>query len=512
MSAPVALLQGARAFARDYPRDNMPKGYLWDLADFVPTLIDTQLTGRGAWLWGSAAAGADFFGGVLAPFTGGEQILGGTTAGNLYQIAADSPYGITSRGTVPVGIQNPVQLNNQTVWFNGAGSGPPQIVGPSGGPSAAPGAPNAKVGAVWGSYVVCGGVPGQEDWFYFSPPANAAASWDAVSKYETSGAITGIAALRSIALVFHPGSVERVRGTTPVHTGFTNDDIHVESLFGAVGTTEPKTICYWNENVVFADEHGVHLTDGSAIRNLASQGGISYFWRPLYQNKQTISAAVFLDYYIISVVRTDNIAVTLICDLNKRQWYRFTNIAATAMWASSGTTGMERVWAGMKGTQRLARIGPTFFPALDGTTIVDDNGINVLPVFETPWYRLGQEGRKRVKFAYLSYDIRTNGVALDDMPASWRVGYQVEDEALPRDSERASLPGMIDVGYILTPQDTNYTSAGSYPSTGKYTRFRLPVGKAPYGVAFRVRQLQPSTVTRIFEIGVDAHPVERGRV
>jgi len=143
---------------------------------------------------------------------------------------------------------------------------------------------------------------------------------------------------------------------------------------------------------------------------------------------------------------------------------------------------------------------------------VDDNGINVLPVFETPWYRLGQEGRKRVKFAYLSYDIRTNGVALDDMPASWRVGYQVEDEALPRDSERASLPGMIDVGYILTPQDTNYTSAGSYPSTGKYTRFRLPVGKAPYGVAFRVRQLQPSTVTRIFEIGVDAHPVERGRV
>src|SRR5262249_17402474 len=270
-------------------------------------------------------------------------------------------------------------------------------------------------------------------------------------------------------------------GTIPIHTGFTNADIVVEPLFGQVGTTEPKTICYWNENIIFADEHGVHMTDGSAIRNLASQGGISYFWRPLYQNKQTISACIFLYYYVISVVRTDNVAVTLICDLGKRQWYRFTNIAAVSMWASSGTIGMERVWAGMKGTQRLARIGPTFFPALDGTSIVDDNGTNVLPFFETPWYRLGQEGRKRGRLAHPSSDIRTNGVALDAMPASWRVGLQVEDEGLPQPGPQA-VAGMLDLGYILSPQDVAYTAAGTFPSTSKYTRFRLPVGKYPYGI------------------------------
>ena len=512
MSAPVQLLRGARAFARDFPRDNMTAGYLWDIADFVPTLIDTQLTGRGAWLWGSAAQGnGDYFGGALAPFTAGEQNLGGTANGTLYSIDSTT-YALTSRGTVPVGIQNPVQLFDQTIWFSGAGSSPPSIVGPTGSPSAAPGAPNAKVGCVWGSYVICGGAPGSDDWVYFSPPANAAASWDAVSKYETSGRITGLAALRSVALIFHPGSVERMRGSLPVHTGFTNDDIHIEALFGQAGTTEPKTICYWNENILFADEHGVHMTDGSAIRNLCSQGGISYFWRPLYQNKQTISAAIFLDYYIVSVVRTDNVNVTLICDLNKRQWFKFTNIAATSMWASGGTTGMERVWGGIKGSGRLARIGPTFFPALDGTTITDDNGINVLPFFETPWYRLGQEGRKRSRFGYLSYDIRTSGLALEDMPASWRVGLQVEDEGLPKNPGPRTTTGMLDFGYILSPQDLNYTNAGSFPSTSKYTRFRLPVGAASYGIAFRVRQLQPSTVTRIFEIGVDAHPIERGRV
>jgi hypothetical protein len=514
VSAPVSLLQGARAFARDYPRDNMPRGYLWDLADFVPTLIDTQLTGRGGWLWGSAAqSGGDFFGGVLAPFTSGEQILAGVANGTLYQVAPDSPYGLTSRGTVPVGIQNPVQLYDQTIWFNGAGAGPPSIVGPSGSGSAAPGAPNAKVGAVWREYVICAGAPGTDDTVYFSPPATAATAWDSTSQYRTAGVVTGLAALRSIALVFHAGSVERLRGTLPIHAGFTSGaDIVREPLFGAVGTTEPKTICYWNENVIFADEHGVHLTDGSAIRNLASQGAISYYWRPLYDNKQSISASVFLDYYIISVVRSDNIAVTLICDLNKRQWYRFTNLAAVSMFSSSGTRGMERVWAGIKNTQRLARIGPCFFPALNGTMIADDNGLNVLPFFETPWYRLGQEGRKRVRFVYLTYDIRTGAAAADAVPSGWRRGLQLEDDGDLSGAPQAGVPGMLDVGYVLSPQDLTYTAAGQYPSTTKYTRFRLPVGKYPYGIAFRVRQLAPSTVTRIFEIGLDAHPVERGRV
>jgi hypothetical protein len=167
----------------------------------------------------------------------------------------------------------------------------------------------------------------------------------------------------------------------------------------------------------------------------------------------------------------------------------------------------------MKGTGRLGRISPCFFPALDGTTIADDNGVNVLPFFETPWYTLGQEGRKRVRFVYLSYDVRTGtGLDLSDMPASWRSGLQVEDEQIPANGARAITPGVLDVGYILSPQDTNYIAAGNYPSTSTYTRFRLPVGKFPYGIGFRVRQLQPSTVTRVLDLAVDAHGAERGRV
>jgi hypothetical protein len=38
------------------------------------------------------------------------------------------------------------------------------------------------------------------------------------------------------------------------------------------------------------------------------------------------------------------------------------------------------------------------------------------------------------------------------------------------------------------------------------------VNQFPYGVAFKVRQLVPSTVTRVFDLGVEATAAERSRV
>ena len=46
MGKPSALLQEANSFARDFPRDRMPEGYMWDMVDFVPVLLDAQLTGQ----------------------------------------------------------------------------------------------------------------------------------------------------------------------------------------------------------------------------------------------------------------------------------------------------------------------------------------------------------------------------------------------------------------------------------------------------------------------------------
>src|SRR5215471_19732076 len=106
MGAPISLLGQARAFARDYARDQMPRGYLWDLVDYVP-LLDANLTGRGGWLWGSAVMPGDPTNGILATYSSGERLLIIDSTGALIEVNQTSPYPITNWATgVPIGAQN----------------------------------------------------------------------------------------------------------------------------------------------------------------------------------------------------------------------------------------------------------------------------------------------------------------------------------------------------------------------------------------------------------------------
>jgi hypothetical protein len=513
VGSPTSLLQGARAFARDYPRDQMPRGYLWDVVDYVPLIIDAPLTGRGAWKWGSDVADADFESGILATFTTGEQPLFQTTNGTVYQVNPSPPYGLTNRGASVRSLQNPTQLKNDVVNPDASG-GQVFHIWRSGGIVAGAGGAgrNAKYASVYKSMLVTGGAPGEDDVIRFSVPGKTlddGASYDANSFYRTTQSVTGLAALRAAVLVFHPGSVERLRGSTPAHGTTEKGDMFIEPLFDRVGCKQPRSITLWNDNCIFADEHGVHITDAATVRNLVSQGGILYYWRVLYDSVISITACTFLDYYIITLRRsTAPTPVTLICDLNKRQWFRFTNIDSLVYVASGGSTGMERIWAGIAGSKRLARIGPCFFPVSGGATSVDDNGVAVLPIFETPWYRLGVEGRKRIRFAYLSYDVRLSGTTA----AGWR---GLTEEDLPPQAPPevlAALAPILNVGYIRSPQEQTYTALGNLPATSDYRRFKLPLGQFPYGAAFKVTQTQASSVTRIFDFAVEAQPAERSRV
>jgi hypothetical protein len=401
---------------------------------------------------------------------------------------------------------------DQTVWFDRDGVQPPQVVGSSGGATAIDGsAPKARYGTVWGGYVMTGNRPGNEDTLYFGPPGpKTSGAWDVNAFQQTDNQITGLAALRSIGLIFHPSSVERLRGTSVPSTAAGDPgDLTLEPLFRRVGCTDARAIAYWNENVIFADEHGVHITDGAVVRNLAQQGSISSYWRPLYQNRTSLAACVFLDYYIISVVRSDGVADTLVCDLNQRQWFRFSNIASICAIAAGGSTGMERIWGSIKGTSRLARLGPVFFPDLTQGLLVDDNGVPVMPEMQTPWYRLGQEGRKRIRFAYLSYDARISTTALDAHAAQWRA--PLEGDAPEQTITNTAAP-VLDVGYIRSPQDPSYVSIGRLPSTTSYQRFRLPVNQAPYGLALQVKQTAQTAVLRVFDLALEAQGTERSRL
>jgi len=490
----------------------MPQGYLWDVCDFVPQIIDASLTGRGGWVWASNPLGGDVESGILANFlVGGEQLLVQDAAGRLSQIDLNSG-AVTDRGAIPHGPQNPVQVFDQTVWFDRSAAVVPQLVGATGGPVAMDAsAPPSKYGTVWGSYLIVAGKPTFEDTIYFGPPGpKVTGAWDSNSYQQTDNAITGLAALRSIGLIFHASSVERLRGTTAPNTAAGDPgDLVLEPLFRRVGCPDARSIAYWNENVIFADEHGVHITDGAVVRNLVIQGGISYYWRPLYANHTSLSAAVFLDYYTISVVQSDGTSDTLVCDLNARQWFRFSNIAAISKISSGGSTGMERIWAGITGTKRLARTSACFAPNLSGESIADGDGTAVMPYIQTPWYRLGPEGRKRMRFGYFSYDARVSAahggllaVPLEAAPSG------------PNSAPAAVDPAanVLSIGYIRSPQDPTYVAMGGVPSTTKYSRFRLPINQVPYGIAFQIQQTAPTTVLRIFDFAIQAWPIDRSQL
>jgi len=486
LANPASLIKEARGFAHDFARDNMPDGFLWDMADFVPYLLDTQLTCRGGWRYVSnTTIGADINGGIQAPFKTGERMLVVGTNGQISQINLDGS--VSPIGTVTGGVlQNPQMLADKVVFLSATNGPPVQVTATAGAASASnlPGSPPAgKYGAVYKSRLMIANFPGHEERVQFSPPLlDPAKTWDANAWYDSSQPITGIGALRSVVLIFHPGSVERLRGSKPPDTaaGDTGDFV-LESLFDACGCADPKSIAYWNDNCIFADERGVHLTDGAIVRNLISQGGLTTYWRNLFQARASIAAETFLDYYVVTLRDQAGSGMTLACDLNRRSWFRFTNIRALSYIRSIGT--QENLWAGRAGSGRLTSLANCFFPPSNFAPL-DDDGNAVLPLLETPWYRLSAEGRKRMRFLYSSYDVRAS------VPVS----------------------SMLECSFIENPQDTNYTLMGSLPTTDGYTRYRLPVGRHPYGLAVRVRQIAPSTATRIYDLGLQAQPDERSRL
>src|SRR5215471_13008192 len=169
MGAPTSLLQGARAFARDFARDQMPRGYLWDVVDYVPQIIDASLTGRGAWRWGSPVLDGDIETGILASFTAGEQLLAQSSAGTLYNVGLNPPYDTaTSRGTVARGIQNPIQYLDSVVAFDGSSATVPRVITATTNNPMDASAPKAKVGAIWQDYVIAAGDPAFPDAVYWS--------------------------------------------------------------------------------------------------------------------------------------------------------------------------------------------------------------------------------------------------------------------------------------------------------------------------------------------------------
>jgi hypothetical protein len=513
--------QKIRGFARDFSIDQIPAGYLYNMVDYIPDKHGARLEGRGGWTYlTSAALAGTVWGGYHAPFSKGAKLLvcagdklydqpGWNDPSPTYQAAA------TQIGTMfSSGKQNGVMLNDRVYFADATGIQTPKYVTYNGttlsiAQLTGANVPKAPVIAVYKSRVLAGGDPANPARLYFSPlegsvafPQGPLGPWDTISYLDTSRSITAIMPMASTILVFHDGFTEKIRGSKPPGTNI-DTDMNLDTFSAQLGCVDPASIVPWQENVIFANQRGIHLTDGTTIRSLTDQGGIGATWRELYARKRSgtqVCAEIFLDELYVSILTQYTGATPpelrsycFVCDLTDRTWYRFENVEATAM-IRANSAG-EQVWWGVDSqnrtaalANRLARMSPLVAaqietppdaPTAPYPDVIDGDGNAVLPRLETGWQRFSKgETEKRFRHVYVSHITQSET--------------QAGVDALKVSAKVAPAPY------------SDFLDLGNIPAANRYTRRRVRLGRPAYGLQVKVEQTIPAHVACIYDIGIEA--------
>jgi len=513
MAQPVEIFKNVKGMTRDFAVDSLPAGYLWDLIDAIPNRKGARIEQRGAWEYMAQVFGGIIQGGYHAAFPAGQKLL---IVANSQIWDVDMAAGVaTSIGAGHATmIQNGVKLDDKVYFFDGAGLTVPKVVTYDGTTLAVADlpatAPKGKVGIAYKGRLVVAGVPANPANLYFSPTevdGGPMAAWDALAWLGTNNAVTGMAPMASQILVYHAAAMERVRGSIPPGTNIEVDDMFPEPMTEQVGCILPHTIVPWRENFIFADERGVFLTDGSTVRNLAELGGIGDLWRVIYGNRNALNgvcAGTFLDYLLVTVNCTVppalDVNFTLVCDLNTRSWFRFTNYPASCYIPSE--SAMEQLWAGHLGANKLVRTSRMFQdvvpPPVPLPDYVDGNGLPVRSSLTTGFERLAkEEGMQRLHNLFVSYHHQSFVTTPGE--GALTVEYRT-DPPTPEDIDFA------------TGSVTGWMQAGTLPDVSEYSRKKLPVGKKGFGIMVRVTDTKPSRITRVYAIGVQQTSQDRAKV
>lgn len=521
MSQPTSLLGDAVGFARDHALDGMPRGLMWDMADYLPDRRGAKLEQRAPWSYFSTSAvGAEIWGGKHAAFRQGTKLYigAGTT---LYEVNLSSG-AVTTVGTLFNSVQNGVMLANHLYFCDAAGVSQAKYIGYDNSmftlPASSP--PGGRMCVYKGRLVLARVAdPLKGNIVYFSPlqdkedPVGSgkfgpAANWDPKSFIGSGQVVTALASMTGQILVFHHSSIEKIRGGVPPGQDL-DSDMYMDVFSEEIGTDDPGSVVYWQENVCFAGPHGVFLTDGATIRSLTDQGGIGNLWRELYKSRRAgsrVHACVFKDLLFVTVMTTWGTStaeelrpMTLVCDLVTRVWLRLKNVHATAYIDSM--IDEEEVWWGVDstvpslGANRVCKLSPMLFGRREfdpegGTPSapdsVDGNGLPVLPLLRTPWEKLGPEGVKRMRHVYVSHLTQA----------------QTQNKA-----------DVLQIGVRLSPYpNLDPYVVGQLPANPRYTRKRLRVDRRSYGIQVEVEQVLPSYLTRLYDIAIDAWPQDRGKL
>ncbi len=506
-------------FQSDTSRDGLSPRAAYRMKDYIPQL-GAPLRERGGWSYGSAdlnglASATAIRGLAWLPFPDDGHLLAVSEEGFSYRITRfdggitgtsyitdtgpttsfivppQSPLfwhktGTTYSGIVPTHRDAAHLAAAQVKRYYDTGSLTYTIRDLGGTP------PRATGGFSWGDYLVLLNFYDPTDnshrpyrWA-FSPVGAPEDPWQLTApnastidfKEET---IAGIPVLNAI-LAFGYENCWIVTGDTPPPGG----NLAIKILWAGVGTFDARSVVPYRNYAIWANHLGVWRSDGASLTDLTADGGISNYYRDLVadfapETAWTAAAGIYRGHYVLSIQNDEEeLITTLACDLERKVWTEWTNIPAMMFsQRASSPAGSEELFFGSSAAPRVGKISSLWTPGADFASDADDTP--VLASLETPYYRIGSLGEKRIRRIFVSHDIRGESATFD-------------------------------VSYVTSPEaDAAYTAAGSLDATTGFARRPVRINKHALGVGLKIERTGEATDARLYGIEGEGHPWDSPR-
>lgn len=479
---------------RDIPTTQMPRNAVRFVSNMLPSRGErAPITIRGGWTYASASISA--VSSNTTEIKAGQFFYNKTINDeNVVVIDEDaevftvdlSDDSVASQGTLTSFTdvdQNPIEFLGASdtyylIWTTG-GAITPQKMNQSGSASAlSASAPSAKYAAVWKSRLVLANDGTNSDRVWFSG-AHDEDDWNTAASgrwLDTSNAVTALAVVNNSILVFHENSCERVRGDIITDVG----DLVLEEAFNE-GVSSGHHVFVHENRVYFANDDGVHVTDGVTIQNLTRKAGVSSWWRDVYASS-TIGAIGFYDGNII-VSNSAAPGAGLVLDLERNAAFHVTNIRANCFFLGKLTGGDTELYWGSAAEDRVNALSDIFKP--DALNDSDADGTNVTWSLETGMWALNDGAVFRLRRIYLTYKM------LDFSSDNPTIG--------------CTVYGNVYGSAIAT------TSAFSETAADKTERHRRDINQRVRLFGFKLEATNQGTETGIYRIEVEAHALEQSR-